>query len=132
MDEQYLVDVDKQPIRNAIFRTLAGLICAASLFAFWSDGVRAYEAGWAHFDISSSLWTLVTVPVAIVMGLFAIGGHKALDQSHRAVDNGLQRLLDPNYKADVSSSHLGEQVDCPRRKKYRKLFYKARGLRPWR
>ena len=62
MDEQYLVDVDKQPIRNAIFRTLAGLICAASLFAFWSDGVRAYEAGWAHFDMSSGLWTLVSVP----------------------------------------------------------------------
>jgi hypothetical protein len=132
MDEQYLVDVDKQPYRNAIFRTLAGLMCAASLFAFWSDGARTYEAGWAHFDISSGLSTLVTVPVAIVMGLFAIGGYGALIKLHRAIDDGLQRLLDPNYKADTSSSHLGQQVDCPRRKKYMKLFYAARGLRPWR
>ena len=132
MDEQYLVDVDKQPIRNAIFRTLAGLICAVSLLAFWSDGVRAYEAGWAHFDMSSGLSTLFIVPIFIVMGLFAIGGYDALDKPHRALDDGLQRLLDPNYKADVSSSHLGQQVDCPRRKKYRKLFYAARGLRPWR
>ena len=132
MGEQYLVDVDKQPIRNAIFRTLAGLICAASLFAFWSDGVRAYEASWAHFDMSSALSTLFIVPIFIVMGLFAIGGYGALDKQHRALDDGLQRLLDPNYKAGASSSHLGEQVDCPRRKKYRKLFYAARGLRPWR
>ena len=43
MDEQYLVDVDKQPIRNAIFRTLAGVICAGSLFVFWSYGVRIYD-----------------------------------------------------------------------------------------
>ena len=132
MDEQYLVDVDKQPIRNAIFRTLAGLISAGSLFVFWSYGVRIYEAGWTHFDISSGLWTLVTVPAAIVMGLFAIGGYDALDKPHRALNNGLQRLLDPNYKADVSNSHLAQQVYCPRRKKYRKLFYAARGLRPWR
>lgn len=132
MDEQYLVDVDKQPIRNAIFRTLAGVICAGSLFVFWSYGVRIYETGWTHFDIYSGLWTLVSVPAVIVMGLFAIGGYDALDKPHRALNNGLQRLLDPNYKADVSSSHLGQQVDCPRRKKYRKLFYAARGLRPWR
>ena len=132
MDEQYLVDVDKQPIRNAIFRTLAGLISAGSLFAFWSEGVRAYEAGWAHFDMSSALSTLFIVPIFIVMGLFAIGGYGALDKPHHALDNGLQRLLDPNYKAGASSSHLGQQVDCPHRKKYRKLFYAARGLRPWR
>ena len=132
MDEQYLVDVDKQPIRNAIFRTLAGVISAGSLFVFWSDGVQIYETGWANFDIYSCLSTLVSVPAAIVMGLFAIGGYDALDKPHRALDDGLQRLLDPNYKADVSSSHLGQQVGCPRRKKYRKLFYAARGLRPWR
>jgi hypothetical protein len=132
MDEQYLVDVDKQPIRNAIFRTLAGVISVGNLFVFWSYGVRIYETGWAHFDMSSGLWTLVCVPAAIVMGLFAIGGYEALDKPHRALDDGLQRLLDPNYKADGSSSHLGQQVDCPRRKKYRKLFYAARGLRPWR
>ena len=132
MDELYLVDVDKQPIRNAIFRILAGVISAGSLFVFWSDGVRIYEAGWANFDISSCLWTLVSVPAVIVMGLFAIGGYDALDKPHRALDDGLQRLLDPNYKADASSSHLGQQVDCPRRKKYRKLFYAARGIRPWR
>ena len=132
MDEQYLVDVDKQPIRNAIFRTLAGVISVGNLFVFWSYGVRIYETGWTHFDISSGLWTLVTVPAAIVMGLFAIGGYDALDKPHRALNDGLQRLLDPNYKADVSSSHLGQKVDCPRRKKYRKLFYAARGLRPWR
>ena len=132
MDEQYLVDVDKQPIRNAIFRTLAGVICAGSLFVFWSYGVRIYETGWTHFDIYSGLWTLVSVPAFIAMSLFAIGGYDALDKPHRALNNGLQRLLDPNYKADVSSSHLGQQVDCPRRKKYRKLFYAARGLRPWR
>lgn len=132
MDEQYLVDVYKQPIRNAIFRTLAGVICAGSLFVFWSYGVRIYETGWTHFDIYSGLWTLVTVPAAIVMGLFAIGGYDALDKPHRALDDGLQRLLDPNYKADASSSHLGQQVDCPYRKKYRKLFYAARGIRPWR
>ena len=35
MDEQYLVGVDKQPIRNAIFRILAGVISAGSLFVFW-------------------------------------------------------------------------------------------------
>ena len=131
MDEQYLVDVDKQPIRNAIFRTLAGVICAGSLFVFWSYGVRIYETGWTHFDIYSGLWTLVSVPAAIVMGLFAIGGYDALDKPHHALDDGLQRLLDPNYKAGASSSRLGEQVDCPRRKKYRRLFYAARGLRPW-
>jgi hypothetical protein len=132
MDEQYLVDVDKQPIRNAIFRTLAGVISVGNLFVFWSYGVRIYETGWTHFDISSGLWTLVTVPAAIVMGLFAIGGYDALDKPHRALNNGLQRQLDPNYKADASSSHRGQPVDCLRRKKYRKLFYAARGLRPWR
>jgi hypothetical protein len=131
MDEQYLVDVDKQPIRNAIFRTLAGVISVGNLFVFWSYGVRIYETGWTHFDISSGLWTLVTVPAAIVMGLFAIGGYDALDKPHRALDDGLQRLLDPNYKADASSSHLGQQVDCPRRKKIRKLFRSRGGLRPW-
>lgn len=127
MDEQYLVDVDKQPIRNAIFRTLAGLICAVSLFPFWSDGVRAYEAGWAHFDVSSGLSTLFIVPIFIVMGLFAIGGYGALDKPHHALDNGLQRLLDPNYKADVSSSHLGQQVDCPRRKKIQETVLRRKG-----
>ena len=132
MDEQYLVDVHKQPIRNAIFRTLAGVISVGNLFVFWSYGVRIYETGWTHFDISSGLWTLVTVPAAIVMGLFAIGGYGALIKPHRALDDGLQRLLDPNYKADASSLHPGQQVDCPRRKKYRKLFYAARGIRPWR
>ena len=132
MDEHYLVDVDKQPFRNAIFRTLAGVICAGSLFVFWSDGVQFYQAGWAHFDVSSGMSTLVSVPAVIVMGLFAIGGYDALDKPHRALDDGLQRLLDPNYKADAGSSHLGQQVDCPRRKKYRKLFYVERGLRPWR
>jgi hypothetical protein len=126
-----LVDVDKQPIRNAIFRTLAGVISVGNLFVFWSYGVRIYENGWTHFDISSGLWTLVTVPAAIVMGLFAIGGYDALDKPHRALDDGLQRLLDPNYKADASSSHLGQQVDCPRRKKLRKLFRSKGGLRPW-
>jgi hypothetical protein len=131
MDEQYLVDVDKQPIRNAIFRTLAGVISVGNLFVFWSYGVRIYENGWTHFDISSGLWTLVTVPAAIVMGLFAIGGYDALDKPHRALNDGLQRLLDPNYKADASSSHLGQQVDCPRRKKLRRLFRSKRGLRPW-
>ena len=131
MDEQYLVDVDKQPIRNAIFRTLAGVISVGNLFVFWSYGVRIYETGWTHFDISSGLWTLVTVPAAIVMGLFAIGGYEALDKPHRALDDGLQRLLDPNYKADASNSHIGQQVDCPRRKKLRKLFRSKGGLRPW-
>jgi hypothetical protein len=67
-----------------------------------------------------------------VMGSFALGGYALLGQQQNSLDNGLQRLLDPNYKADVSSSYLGQQVDCPHRKKYRKLFYAARGLRPWR
>ena len=132
MDEQYLVDVDKQPLRNAIFRTLAGVICAASLFAFWSEGVRIYEAGWVHFDVSSGLSILVRVFMAMVMGSFALGGYALLGQQQNSLDNGLQRLLDPNYKTDASSSHLGQRVDCPRRKKYRRLFYAARGLRPWR
>jgi hypothetical protein len=132
MDEQYLVDVDKQPIRNAIFRTLAGALSAASLFVIWSDSVQIYEAGWTHFDISSCLSTLVSVFMAMVMGSFALGGYTLLGQQQNSLDNGLQRLLDPNYKADVSSSRLGQQVDCPRRKKYRKLFYVEKGLRPWR
>ena len=132
MDEQYLVDVDKQPIRNAIFRTLAGLISAGSLFVFWSYGVRIYEAGWTHFDISSGISILVSVFMAMVMGSFALGGYALLGQQQNSLDNGLQRLLDPNYKTDASSSHLGQRVDCPRRKKYRRLFYAARGLRPWR
>ena len=132
MDEQYLVDVDKQPIRNTIFRMLAGVIFAASLFAFWSEGVRIYETGWVHFDVSSGLSILVRVFMAMVMGSFALGGYALLGQQQNSLDNGLQRLLDPNYKAGASSSHLGEQVDCPRRKKYRRLFYAARGLRPWR
>ena len=132
MDEQYLVDVDKQPIRNAIFRMLAGVISVGNLFVFWSYGLRIYDTGWTQFDISSGLWTLVTVPAAIVMGLFAIGGYDALDKPHRALDGGLQRLLDPNCKTDAGSSHLGQRVDCPRRKKYRTLFYVSRGLRTWR
>ena len=37
MDEQYLVDVDKQPIRNAIFRTLAGGLCLATFFVRWCE-----------------------------------------------------------------------------------------------
>ena len=131
MDEQYLVDVDKQPIRNAIFRMLAGFICAASLFAFWSDGVRAYEASWAHFDMSSALSTLFIVPIFIVMGLFAIGGYGALDKPHHALDNGLQRLLDQSHSA-YTAHYLAEQAHCPRRQKYRKLYYVERGLRPWR
>ena len=131
MDEQYLVDVDKQPIRNAIFRTLAGLICAVSLFAFWSDGVRAYEAGWAHFDMSSGLSTLFIVPIFIVMGLFAIGGYGALDKPHHALDNGLQRLLDPHYtdRTDQYAVALGH---CPRQKKHRQHYHAQRRLRPWR
>jgi len=132
MDEQYLVDVDKQPIRNAIFRTLAGALSAASLFVIWSDSVRIYEAGWAHFDISSGLSILVSVFMAMVMGSFALGGYTLLGQQQNSLDNGLQRLLDPNYKADVSSLRLGQQVHCPRWKKYRRLFYAERGLRPWR
>ena len=131
MDEHYLVDVDKQPIRNAIFRMLAGLISAGSLFVFWSYGVRIYEAGWTHFDISSGLWTLVTVPAVIVMGLFAIGGYDALDKPHRALDDGLQRLLDQSHSA-YTAHYLAEQAHCPRRQKYRKLYYVERGLRPWR
>ena len=132
MDEQYLVDVDKQPIRNAIFRTLAGALSAASLFVIWSDGVRIYQAGWTHFDVSSGLSSLVSVLLVTVMGSFALGGYALLGQQQNSLDNGLQRLLDPNYKADVSISRLGQQVDCPRRKKYRKLFFVERGLRPWR
>ena len=133
MDEQYLVDVDKQPIRNAIFRILAGGLCLAMFFVEWRDVSDIYHSGWANFDVYSGIGhLLINVPFAILMGLFAIGGYDALDKPHRALDNGLQRLLDPSYKADASSSHQGQQVDCPRRKKYRKLFYAARGLRPWR
>ena len=130
MDEQYLVDVDKQPIRNAIFRTLAGVISAGSLFVFWSDGVQIYETGWAHFDISSGLWTLVSVPAVIVMGLFAIGDYDALNKPHRALDESLQRLLDPNC-SPYTNHHPFKQVNCARRKKLRKLFGAKRGLRPW-
>jgi hypothetical protein len=133
MDEQYLVDVDKQPIRNAIFRTLAGGLCLAMFFVTWCEVSDLYRSGWANFNIYSGIGhLLINVPFAILMGLFAIGGYDALDKPHRALDNGLQRLLDPNYKADASISHLGQQVDCPRRKKHRNLFYAARGLRPWR
>lgn len=132
MDEEYLVDVDKQPIRNAIFRTLAGLLCAGFLFVLWSEGVQIYEAGWTHFDIASYLKALIHVHVTIVMGLFAIGGYDALLTLHRFIDDRLQRLLDPNYKADARSMYPSVQLYCPRKRKYRRLFYAARGLRPWR
>jgi len=119
MDEQHLVDVDKQPIRNAIFRILAGGLCSAMFFVEWRDVSDVYHSGWANFDVHSGIGhLLINVPFAILMGLFAIGGYGTLDKPHRTLDNGLQRLLDPNYKADASSCHLDQQVDCPRRKKY--------------
>ena len=45
MDEQYLVDVDKQPIRNAIFRTLAGGLSLFMLFPTWCDIGDIYRSG---------------------------------------------------------------------------------------
>lgn len=132
MDEQYLVDVDKQPIRNAIFRTLAGGLCLAMFFVTWCDVSELYRSGWANFDIYSGIGhLLINVPFAILMGLFAVGGYAALDKPHHALDNGLQRLLDQSHSAHTTH-YLAEQAHCPRRQKYRKVYYVERGLRPWR